>query len=236
MRTAGMLDQVLPFRFEHKSLSEIRTRIKVQERKSDLSLKLDASWEKYRCLDEAELRDSLRVELARREQVQRRAQTLLGSIAVMTAFTIGASGALRLPANLLPCWILAFAVLLTLPYLAAAAWFALRTVRPGELFDVFLQSRVHEGKPVRDSVWKDQLIWLIQMNQAQNLILGVFAERSYRCIRNGIIGLVAVFLLLLADGILRGADQAAPGRKASRYSTSSPGYSNHETPAIGQPS
>lgn len=209
----SVLDQVFPFRLNHRSLAEIRTRIAVQECKGERSLTLDPTWEKYRCLDEAALRDSLRAELARREQVQRRAQTFLGSIAVMTAFTIGAVGALRVAAGVLPGWILGLAVLLTLPYLAAAAWFALATVRPGELYDVFLQSRVHEGQQIRDSAWKDALLWLVQINQAQNLILGVLAERSYRCIRNGLICLVAVFLLLLADGIVRRVNQPAPGPK-----------------------
>jgi hypothetical protein len=202
MNMRAIAAEVLPFRLNQRLLNVIRTRIAVLERKSDDRLTLDPTWETFRCLEEMDLRDSLRAELARREQVQRRAQTLLSSIAVMTAFTIGAVGAMRASNAVMPAWILGIATFSTFPYFAAAAWFALATVRPGDLYDFFLQSRVHAGQPLSSEARKDRLVWLVQVNQAQNLILGVLADRTYRCVRNGLACLVALLLLLLVDGAL----------------------------------
>lgn len=202
MNAQEIAAEVLPFRLKQQLLNEIRARIAVLERKSDERLTLDPTWETYRCFDETDLRDSLRAELARREQVQRRAQTLLSSIAVMTAFTIGAVGAMRASNAVMPAWILGIAVFSTFPNFAAAAWFALATVRPADLYDFFLQSRVHAGQPLSPESRRDRLIWLVQVNQAQNLILGVLADRTYRCVRNGLVCLVALLLLLLVDGAL----------------------------------
>ncbi len=196
-----MFEQVLPHRHERQSLQE--TRLRIEQKEKEKSQVLDRPWEKYRCLDKDDLRDALRAELARRDQLQRRAQTFLGSIAVLTAFSIGIVGALRSSNFILPVWAIAIPTLPTLLYLASGAWSALEAVRPGTLYDVWLQSRIDGKEKLDDKTMLDRLIWIVHITQAQNLITAILAERTYRSVRNGLFCLVGVLLLLLADTIIR---------------------------------
>ena len=195
------LNQLLPFLFERSQMRTTRTRISVRNNKIENGTLVDPTWEKFRALDTGILQDSLRVELSRREYVHRRAQTFMSVIAVMTAFTIGATNILRLPRHIIPSWAMALGVLFAFLYLAIGGWYALQTIRPGQLHDFHLQNRMKDDRPLDENELKDMLLSLIQMNQAQSLIFSTLAERTYRSVRNGVLLLGAVLLVLVIDSI-----------------------------------
>jgi hypothetical protein len=198
----SFVDQLLPFRLERDHVRTIRSRIGVQEKKHNARSAVDPTWEKYLALDVSALQDSLRAELSRREAVHRRAQTFLSSIAVMTAFTIGATNSLRLSHHVISPWLMASGIAFAFFYLAGGGWYALATIRPGPLYDLFLTNRMNADQPLDDNERKGMLLYLVQMNQAYSLIFATLSERTYRCIRNGVIVLVTVLLMIVLDGAI----------------------------------
>lgn len=192
-----MLDHLLPFFFQARQIHEIRTRIDVQHDKQQRGRQLDASWFKYRELPRDALLDSLRAELSRRELIHRRAQTFLGSVAILSAFTIGAIGSFPPHGCVSLTALLATSTAITMLFLAGAAWAAMQIIRPEQLYDLFLQSRMENDEPLTDDGFKDAVLYAIQMNQAYLLIFSAYSERSFRCLRNGFVCLMVVLLLLL---------------------------------------
>ncbi|HEX9669903.1 MAG TPA: hypothetical protein VGC93_10515 [Thermoanaerobaculia bacterium] len=197
-----LADELLPFFVGRSIVRQLRVRIGLQRRKWEQGNPLDSSWNKYRQLTEDALKESLRSELYRRELMHRRGQAFLGSVAVMSAFTIGATGLFGRSAHVIPVWVLGAAILAPLPYLLGAVWFALRIVKPEELCDLYLQARMPGGEVVVDDSLKDVILNAIQLNQAYNLLFATYSSRSYRCIRNGIVCLVVALVLLVVDAIL----------------------------------
>lgn len=180
----------------------IQARLAVAERRGPVRDKIHLHWEKYRSLPMNELQESLRSELARREYIHRRAQAFLGSIAVMTAFTIGATNSLRTAESVLPLWLITPAILVAFLYLAGGGWYALATIKPGLMHDLSLQTRMDGDSLQNDSLRQNTLLSLIHMSQAQNLIFNVLAERMSRCVRNGFLLLGVVLLLIVIDATL----------------------------------
>lgn len=192
-------EQILPFFLNRSDVRRIRSRVTTWQKKADLGASIDPTWHQYRQLEESALKESLRSELSRRELMQRRSQSFLGTIAVMSAFTIGALSLFRLPRYVIPDWVIAVGVIAVLAFLAGGAWSALQIVAPDQLYDLYLQNRMDHGTPIQGSAWTDVIIDAIQLNQAHNLIFSIYSLRSYRCIRNGLVSLVLSLLLLLID-------------------------------------
>ena len=91
------------------------------------------------------------------------------------------------------------AILAPLPYLLGAVWFALRIVKPEELYDLYLQPRMPcDAVMVNDSL-KDVTLNAIQLNQAYNLVFATYSRRCYRCIRNRVVCLVVTLVILVLD-------------------------------------
>jgi hypothetical protein len=197
-------DQLFPFRLDRDIARKILVRLNLRARKDDVGLPLGASWGVYRQLDEDDLKESLRVELSRREIIQRRALSFLGVIAVMSAFTLGAIGLTHQNRHVVPTWLLLLPVGVALAYFTGGTWAALRTVAPEQLHDLFLQVRLDGGKRWSDDDWKDVILKAIEADQAYNLIYSIYAARSYRCLRNGLFCLVLALFLLLGDAALAG--------------------------------
>jgi hypothetical protein len=195
----SVIEQLLPFLHATGDLKTIRTRLRFEEKKTT---ELERSWQPYRELGEARLEKSLRGEHMRREQFHRRAQAFLGSMAVMSAFTIGGLGLVRAEKHGLPSWVLAISLLCTLLYLAGGAWSALMIISPSQLYDLNLQNQMDGSTPLDESERIDLLIVLVKLTEAQNLILAMLSERAYRFMRNGVVALMVSLFLLLCDATL----------------------------------
>jgi hypothetical protein len=179
----------------------ISKRIKSERESFDLSEEMRM----YVDLTLEDLRDSHKIELARREQFQRKAQSYLMAVTIATSFVLGFLGlALKSQSTSdasahIP---LAVKVLLLVGVgsLVMSAFTALRVIAPTEAFDLWLQARsVNESEEQQ----KGRLIKLIHLNQAYSLIAAPYVRASYVGMRNGII--VVTFLLvalILADGKL----------------------------------
>lgn len=192
------LDQVLPFLVGREDVATIRTRIEVQLDRQLRGEALPSEWQRYRALPLGDLKESLRSELSRRDAITRRAQAYLGSVAVMSAFTIGIIGVLR-GASDFPVLPIGAASLAAVSFLAGAAWSAWRVARPEHVYDLDLQSRMQGEAPLSEDALKDSAIFSIHMNQAHNLIFSQYSERASRCLRNGLVCLVLIMFLLLLN-------------------------------------
>lgn len=202
MDPRSVFDQAVPFVYRSEEVATIRSRIESQKDKEQRGQQLPHGWVKYERLTRAELGDSLRSELARREGFQRRAQAFLGTVAVMSAFTIGMVGLLRNASlNTVPLTVLSVSIFATLAYLGGGAWFALGIIRPEQVYDLFLQNRVPDSDPLTEEQLKRFIIHAIHMNQAYNLIFASYSERAYRSVRNGLLGLMSVLAMLVVDQI-----------------------------------
>lgn len=191
-----MITHLFPFCYEAQLISTIRARIGLQRHKEERAPQLDLVWQKYLQLALDDIKESLRAEITRRDQMNRRAQGFLGSVAVLSAFTIGTTSLLR-PLGSTPLnYVLSLGILGAVVFLGGAAWYALQILRPEQLYDVFLQARFRGEQPLAEPELKETLLFAIQLDQAYNLIFATYSERSYRCLRNGFICLLFVLILV----------------------------------------
>ena len=175
-----------------------RARRAVKELKLAAGPDIENTWQKFLKLPLADLEESLQLERARREIIQRRALPFLSYAAIVTALTLGALNIIR--SNPSALWLVVrSSLVLTVTFLFGAVWFAFITIKPALVRDMYLESRMNGGEPADDEQRKHGTLTAIQLAQADNLILSVYAERSARCFRNGLLCLFAmVYALIVA--------------------------------------
>ena len=197
-----ILEQLVPVLYERREEKRIRLRLRAKENKIGRGDGLDESWKRFRALDAGDLKEALASELNRRDGFQRRALGFLGTVAVMSAFVIGAVSLLRTSRHAVPSAVTTPLVVLTLVYLGLAAWGALRIVSPGRLYDLNLHNRMPGQERLTEEAWKDIIIQAIELNEASNLILAYQSERTSRSLQNGIVCLVASLVAVVVDSAL----------------------------------
>ena len=187
----ALLDLVLPFWMERTEISTYRARLEQRRAEHAKGNSLYPEWRKFRELSLADLKESLRCDLTRRDVIHRRALTYLGSVAVLSAFTLGVTRVLSEQSG--PAFAAnSLTAALVIVFLGGAAWSALRIVGPEDVYDLFLPIRVPADHPLSEAELKDEIIFFIHMNQAHNLIFNKYSLRADRCLRNGLISLLLV--------------------------------------------
>lgn len=189
------LEQVIPLLFERDAERTIQTRL-VNHDKSSI---LDKTWHRYRKLPLADIKEALKIELSRREAVQRRALAYLATVAMASAYSLGTASYLR-SSSLTP-WLWAPVVTGALLYLAGAIKSTLAVVAPDVVYDYFLHLRMRDDAALSECEQADVVLRQIQGTQAQLLVFSYRSERATRCLRNGVL-LVAVTMLLIFSDIL----------------------------------
>jgi len=164
---------------------ERRLRPAIEQGKQDYEIPEHAKG--YLDLSKDELKDSLKIEIARKEQFNRKAQAYLMGVTLASSFVIGVlgvyakSGGSSLPFELK-------VVLLCLVFsLVMSAASALRVIAPSEAFDLYLQARHVLTDDDKSELEKKQLLKLTLLNQGHNLIAVTYLTASFRGMRNGLI-------------------------------------------------
>ncbi|MEA2710433.1 MAG: hypothetical protein QOF78_3034 [Phycisphaerales bacterium] len=145
-----------------------------------------------------ELEDSHKLELERRDKIEKKAQANLATAALATSFGLGFIGLLpkssEIEAQLVPTAAFAVLAFAAFVYLGMAAICAVRASAINKIFDRYLPARLQTEKygfPTADENTKAQLATLIRLNEAYTLITVNFTAASGTAMRNGIVGLVA---------------------------------------------
>ena len=84
-----MIDQLWPGRYHSKTLREVTARRAAKELELAAGSAIEIDWQNFLKLPLTDLEESLRMERARREIIQRRALVFLGYAAIVTALTLG---------------------------------------------------------------------------------------------------------------------------------------------------
>lgn len=153
----------------------------------------------YLKLDASDLKESHRAVLGLREQLQRRAQAYLATVAIGSSFAFGViSLAVRShQGNVADAfsWPTRLFLLGVVGSLMMSALCALAVLGPSELHDVWLRSQLP-----RDDAGEQQranLIRFIQLNESWAFVFERYVRASYIAMRNGVLLLFAWFVLVL---------------------------------------
>ncbi len=148
-------------------------------------------------LNEDALRESHRFELARREQLQRRAQSYMVAVAVAVSFTLTILAASRSATDFqlrVGGRVALFAVLY---YLMLCGLTALHVIAPSPAFDFPLQQCVAMHEAGLDA--KPCLIKSTYLNQNLVLALAAWSDVSRTALRNALVIIAALLAMLIVD-------------------------------------
>jgi hypothetical protein len=153
----------------------------------------------YLKLDASDLRESHRAVLGLREQLQRRAQAYLATVAIGSSFAFGViSLVIRSHQGDIGdafAWPTRLFLMGVVGSLMMSALCALAVLGPSELHDVWLRSQLP-----RDEAGEQQranLIRFIQLNESWAIVFERYVRASYIAMRNGVLLLFAWFVLVL---------------------------------------
>jgi hypothetical protein len=147
----------------------------------------------YLALSKEELKDSLKIELGRKEQFNRKAQAYLMGVTLATSFAVGLLGVYAKGGGAMPPGLKAVLVAVVVSLVMSAAG-ALRVIAPSMAFDLYLQNRLVEAVDVRDGFERRQLLKLTLLNQGHNLIAVTYLTASFRGMRNGLVLVTGVLI------------------------------------------
>ena len=195
-----MIAQLWPSLYEWKTLGMVSARRAVKEREIAAGSAIEIDWQNFLKLRLSDLEESLRMERARREIIHRRALVFLGYAGIITALTLGALNLIgRDPLTL--SLVLRGGLVLTVTFLFGSVWYAFNIIKPALVQEMYLQSKMNGGEPASDEERKHGTLTAIQLAQADNLILSIYAERSSRFFRNGLWCLFAMVYALVFVGM-----------------------------------
>ena len=191
-----MIDQLWPGRYHSKMLREVTARRAANELGLAAESAIEIDWQNFLKLPLTNLEDSLRMERARREIIQRRALVFLGYAAIVTALTLGTLNLIESNSSALSL-VFGFGLILTVTYLGGSVFCAFIIIRPALVPDMYLQAKMNDGEPASEDELKTETLIAIQLAQTDNLILSIYAERSALFFRNGLWCLFAMVYALV---------------------------------------
>lgn len=147
-------------------------------------------------LDEETLRETHRFELARREQLQRRAQSYMVAVTVATSFTLTILAASR-SADFQLRFGGRVALFAVLYYLMLCGLTALHVIAPSGAFDFHLQQRVQLKQADLDV--KHCLIKYTYLNQNLVMALAAWSDVSRTALRNALLIIAMILAALIVD-------------------------------------
>lgn len=150
----------------------------------------------YLVLSKEDLKDSLKIEIARKEQFNRKAQAYLMGVTLASSFVVGLLGVYAKGGGAMP-WGLKVALVLLVVSLVMSAASALRVIAPSMAFDLYLQNRLPEVDDNPDDFEKRRLLKFVLLNQGHNLIAVTYLTSSYRGMRNGLFLITGVLIWLI---------------------------------------
>jgi len=154
-------------------------------------------------LSKNELNEAHSFELRRRDSLISKGRANIVGITIALAFIFGALGLQKDSAlfdgnaNSISSslrWILGTAT----AYLLIGGFCAFHAIRVNRIYDVSLQVLARTFDDDEEQNEKARLIKIIHLNQAMNLVVANFTSASYTCMRNGIVGIGAFVLVVLA--------------------------------------
>ena len=191
-----MIDQLWPGRYHSKRLREVTARRAAKELGLTAGSATEIDWQNFLKLPLTDLEESLRMERARREIIQRRALVFLGYAAIVTALTLGTLNLIESDSSALSL-VFGFGLILTVTFLGGSVLCAFIIIRPALVPDIYLQAKMNDGEPASEDERKPGMLIAIQLAQTDNLILSIYAERSARFFRNGLWCLFAMVYALV---------------------------------------
>ena len=191
-----MIDQLWPGRYHSKRLREVTARRAAKELGLTAGSAIEIDWQNFLKLPLTDLEESLRMERARREIIQRRALVFLGYAAIVTALTLGTLNLIESDSAALSL-VFGFGLILTVTFLGGSVLCAFIIIRPALVPDMYLQAKMNDGEPASEDERKPGMLIAIQLAQTDNLILSIYAERSARFFRNGLWCLFAMVYALV---------------------------------------
>ena len=191
-----MIDQLWPGRYHSKTLREVTARRAAKELGLTAGSAIEIDWQNFRKLPLTDLEESLRMERARREIIQRRALVFLGYAAIVTALTLGTLNLIESDSAALSL-VFGFGLILTVTFFGGSVLCAFIIIRPALVPDMYLQAKMNDGEPASEDERKSGMLIAIQLAQTDNLILSIYAERSARFFRNGLWCLFAMVYALV---------------------------------------
>ena len=189
-----MIDQLWPGWYRSKMLREVTARRGANELGLAAESAIEIDWQNFLKLPLTDLEESLRMERARREIIQRRALVFLGYAAIVTALTLGTLNLIESDSSAL---VFGFGLILTVTFLGGSVLCAFIIIRPALVPDMYLQAKMNDGEPASEDELKPGMLIAIQLAQTDNLILSIYAERSARFFRNGLWCLFAIVYALV---------------------------------------
>jgi hypothetical protein len=202
-----VLRQLCPIIFCYRFEADIRRRIRNAEEVAGLP----PGWEIYMAATLKEIRKSHSVELKRREGLQSKAQAILTTATLASAFGLGVVGLLasstsqlRMPYQVYP--LLLFATLGVLS-LSMSAICAVRGSGVGQLYDFYLAERastVTYNQPTKRDNLKAQTIKMILLNEGWSLVVANFAHAAGASMRNGVICIALAIVWAIFSGTIGG--------------------------------
>ena len=191
-----MIDQLWPGRYDSETLRQVRARRAVKERELAAGSDIENDWQKFFKLPLTDLEESLRMERARREVIQRRALVFLGYAAIVTALTLGSLNLIGSDPSALSL-VFRFGLILTVTFFGGSVCCAFIIIKPALVPDMYLPAKMNNEEPASEDVRKYRTLTTIQLVQADNLILSIYTERSARFFRNGLLCLFAIVYALV---------------------------------------
>ena len=191
-----MIDQLWPGWYRSKMLREVTARRAANELGLAAESAIEIDWQNFLKLPLTDLEESLRMERARREIIQRRALVFLGYAAIVTALTLGTLNLIESDSSALSL-VFIFGLILTVTFLGGSVLCAFIIIRPALVPDMYLQAKMKDGEPASEDERKPGMLIAIQLAQTDNLILSIYAERSARFFRNGLWCLFAIVYALV---------------------------------------
>lgn len=144
-----MIDQLWPGRYHSKTLSEVTTRRAAKELGLTAGSAIEIDWQNFLKLSLTDLEESLRMERARREIIQRRALVFLGYAAIVTALTLGTLNLIESDSSALSL-AFGFGLILTVTFLGGSVLCAFIIIRPALVPDMYLQAKMNDGEPASE--------------------------------------------------------------------------------------
>lgn len=190
---AWCVDQTVPIISAYRSAREHR---RLRSNGAHTLLGDDAI---YLQLDASDLKDSHRAVLGLREQLQRRAQAYLATVAIGSSFAMGVISLIARShqggiGDALP-WPTRLFLLGIVGSLMMSALCALAVLGPSELHDVWLRSQLPRDEDGQQQ--RANLIRFIQLNESWTIVFERYVRASYIAMRNGVLLLFAWFVLVL---------------------------------------